>query len=298
MSLRRIIGSIASGIANRFTDSFNRANNGTELGRADDGSLWTTIRGAWQISSNTAISNTAATSYPAATISMPGTNLTVDMTISGGGNGAGALLWATDANNWWAVDVYQGVSTVCNAYTAAYNTVNGNYTYCVVPFYTSYCNAWSRGTCNGYNHAYYKNATYCQAYNFNCSGGWYAYTGCSTYGNGSYTYYSFAGYYVCSSSSTVYPKYLRVLKMVAGSVSQMASVFLGNSVYSPAVRATLVGNQITAKAYSDSFTTQLGSDLVYTATGATLTANYGIVITPSDVSQGNNVDSLTITRND
>lgn len=296
--MRINLGAIASSIANKFTDSFNRANNTSELGRADDGSLWQTLRGAWQISSNTAISNTTASTYPAATVSVPGRNVTIDMTISGGGNGAGSLLWVTDSNNWWAVDVFQDVSTTCTTYAAAYNTINGTYAYCVVPFYASYCNAWSRGTCNGYNHAYYKNATYCQAYNFNCSGGWFAYTGCSQYGNGTYTYYAFAGYYFCSSSTTVYPKYLRVLQMVAGTVSSLASTFLGNSVGVPSVRVTTVGNQVTAKAYSDNFTTQIGTDLVYTATGATLTTNYGIVITPSNVSQGNNVDSLTITRND
>jgi hypothetical protein len=295
--MRINLGAVASSVANKFIDSFNRTDNPTDLGRADDGSLWKVLRGAWQVSTNKAYSPTAATSVPAASVTVPGKNLTVDMITTD--NGAGALLWVTDANNWWAVDVYQDIGYVCNA-SAPYYAFAGYYSYyyCQVPNYSSYCNAYARGTCNGYNHAYYKNGTYCQAYNFNCSGGYYSYvSGCQFGQTTTNTNYTLAGYY-CTSSSAVYPRYLRVVQMAAGTLTSIASVALGNSATVNSVRALLTGNQITARAYTDNLTTQVGSDLVYTATGATLTTQYGVVITPSNSGQGNTIDSLTITRTD
>lgn len=299
--MRINLGAIASSIANKFTDSFNRANNGSELGRADDGSLWQAIRGTWQISGNTATTATAASSVPAAMVSVPGQSVTIDVVFpSNSAAGVGPMLWETDANNWWAVDVWQTSSNQCNAWAAAYNSYTTNYTYCAVPNYSTWCNAYSRGTCNGYNHAYYKNATYCQAYNFNCSGGYYTWaSGCVYYASGSNTNYAFAGYYYCTSSSTVYPKYIRVLQMAAGTLSQITSTFIGYSVGTYSLRTILSGNQITARAYADgSFTSQVGGDLVYTATGATLSTNYGIKVSPSDINASSSFDSITITRND
>jgi hypothetical protein len=58
------------------------------------------------------------------------------------------------------------------------------------------------------------------------------------------------------------------------------------------------GTDITAKAYSDnSLTTQIGSDLTYSATGATIDTSFGIVVAPSSYSQGNSLDNFSATVN-
>lgn len=65
-----------------------------------------------------------------------------------------------------------------------------------------------------------------------------------------------------------------------------------------AFRVRTSGTQITASAYSDSAAvTQIGSNLVYTATGATITAQNGIMIIPSSLNQGSTVDSVEIKSN-
>jgi hypothetical protein len=58
------------------------------------------------------------------------------------------------------------------------------------------------------------------------------------------------------------------------------------------------GNQITVKAYSDANqVTQIGSDIVYTATGASIFPRFGITIVPSSYGQTYVVDEVTITPN-
>jgi hypothetical protein len=52
------------------------------------------------------------------------------------------------------------------------------------------------------------------------------------------------------------------------------------------ILVSILGNQITAKAYSDTnLVTQIGSDLVYTATGAVVGTQFGISISPSQYLQ-------------
>ena len=58
------------------------------------------------------------------------------------------------------------------------------------------------------------------------------------------------------------------------------------------------GNQITVKAYSDANqVTQIGSDIVYTATGAAIYPRFGITIVPSSYGQTYAIDEVTITPN-
>jgi hypothetical protein len=58
------------------------------------------------------------------------------------------------------------------------------------------------------------------------------------------------------------------------------------------------GNQITARAFSDTnLVTQIGSDLVYTATGATINTTYGISISPTQYAQSDTIGaSVNIER--
>ena len=284
MSIKRIIGSISSAVANRFYDTFDRT--GTSMGTANDGTKWSALRGSMQTNGTQAVTTDSPSNYPAATVSIPSQN--VEIRMMDVQNGSGSLLWVTDSNNWWAIDVYQYSYSQCTSY-APYYIISGYYTYCAVPNYGSGCSAYY---CNGFNHPYYKNQTYCRT---TCSSYYYYVNGCVYYATG--TNYAYGGTY-CSASTTVYPRYIRLLRMLAGSVSEITSVFVGNSQYIGLVKAILSGNQITARAYSDAGSSQIGSDLVYTATGATITPTYGIVITPQPVSQGTVVGQLEIIRND
>lgn len=285
MSLRRILGSITSAVADRFYDTFDRT--GSDLGTANDGTRWSALRGSLQTNGTQAVTTDSPSNYPAATVSVPSQN--VEIRMMDVQNGSGALLWVTDSNNWWAIDVYQYSYSQCSAYTAYYTFAGSYWSYCSVPSYSYACTAYY---CNGFNHPYYKNATYCRT---TCKTGYTYIVSCLSYVSGpNYTY----GGQTCSAYTTVYPRYIRLLRMLAGSVSEITSVFVGNSQYVGMVKAILSGNQVTAKAYSDAGSAQIGSDLVYTATGATITPTYGIVITPQPVSQGTVVGQLEIIRND
>lgn len=303
--MRINLGAIASSIANKFSDTFNRTDNSSELGRAADGSLWTALRGVMTISSNKASTSSSVSNYPAATITVPSQN--VDITLNDAGAGTGALLWVTDADNWWAVDSYKYVYSSCNAYApvpgTTYYACGNYYSYTACDIYnyiTNCCGGFNvRGTCNGYNHAYYKNGTYCKAYNYNCAYYCTNQGNCASYywvyGNNAYcptnTY--------CSSSSTYYPTYLRILRSAAGSVSAITSAYLGDALSLNSIKVQARGTAITATAYSG--TAQDGTaytQLVYDATGASITPQYGIVFTPSSVEQHYTIDQVDINRVD
>jgi hypothetical protein len=61
------------------------------------------------------------------------------------------------------------------------------------------------------------------------------------------------------------------------------------------LRITTADEDITIKAYSDTNqVTQIGNDIVYTATGAVLTPRFGISVNPSAYNQGFDIDEITI----
>lgn len=299
---KRILGSVAASIRDRFVDTFNRSDSASSLGTASDGSLWTALRGSLGISSNKAVlgSGQAASGYPAATVKMPKTNVTISE--SGVGNGSGALLWATDSNNWWATDIYQSTFSVTN-YTTNFA---GNYTctawttnyICAAPFYCCNVAGYTTGgaICIAWNSNNIKNAAYCRTYTRNYT---INYT-CSTCCNSFYTAVNcssgIAQYNTTATGTTYYyPTYIRIMQSVANVVSQITNAYLGDNLTIQGLRTITSGNQITVRAFSDAnLTTQVGSDLVYTATGATVTAEYGIILTPSDSNSVNSIDSITI----
>ena len=303
--MRINLGSIASSIRDKFVDTFNRADTTGELGAASDGSLWNALRGVMQVGSNKAGSPSGTSTYPAASVKMPKTDVTIS--LAGTGNGAGSLLWVTDSGNWWATDIYQYTYSQ-NWY---YNQATGNYTCttyssakgCDISTanYSKNCvlNGYCCAVCNAWNSNNIKNAAYCKTYSYtgtysctysvagyNCVAPYY-YNVCNA-GNADYTTVFGGTYYY-------YPTYVRVLQSVANTVSTVANWSFGDSVTIQSLKTLISGNQITVKAYSDTnLTTQIGSDLVYTATGATVTAEYGIVLTPSGSNTVNTIDSVTI----
>jgi hypothetical protein len=106
-------------------------------------------------------------------------------------------------------------------------------------------------------------------------------------------------YTAYNASSTSYDQYVRVIKSVGSVVSTVTSWLVSSSA---TVRSFIVrtsGNQITVRPYSDvNFISQIGSDLVYTATGAAVTTQFGISVSPSTVNQSATIGtSVTIDRN-
>lgn len=336
--MRINLGSFAS-IRKRFVDTFNRADNSSDIGTASDGSLWSVIRGTWGILSNKASSSTSASAYPIATIDMPKTNVTIDLLDTA--NGTGAALWVTDSGNWWGLAVDQETVTTystCNASNCnAYVTVSGNncnsyttncnaynlfctsgslyYSYnCSGGFNTSTCSGFNTSTCSAYNagktcKSY--NASNCKTYNVSnckgystptpaCGGGFLVQTcnsysaNCSSFSPFSYSYCSayFDYTYACNPVTT-YPVYIRLYQSVANTVSQIASQII--SSFAQSLKITTSGSQITTKAYSDAAqVTQIGSDWVYTPTGVSLTPKFGIIVTPTNYSQGSTIGDITI----
>ena len=334
--MRINLGSIASSVRKRFQDTFNRTDNASVVGNASDGSIWTIIRGTWGISTNRASSSTAASSYPLATVSMPFTNIQTDIVSTAQGSAAALWVtdannwWAVgmtqeptncnctyffttnffwfntncvgqNAGNWNASN--------CNAYGLPPCTGSWTFT-CVGSYNASNCNnfafntankstrcsgSWNASNCNSFSIFCPSNGSFGGS---TCNGGWNA----SNQNAGNYFFFTCAQQGSTTSGpfescSTCYPQYIRILQSVAGTVSLKVQQSMGATL-AAAFRVRTSGTQITASAYSDSAAvTQIGSNLVYTATGATITAQNGIMIIPSSLNQGSTVDSVEIKSN-
>ena len=83
-----------------FFDTFTRANNASVVG---GDAPWVATSGTWGISSNTAVTSTAASSYPLLTFDALSTDSVVKATLpTTKSAGAGVAFWVTDNDNWWA----------------------------------------------------------------------------------------------------------------------------------------------------------------------------------------------------
>jgi hypothetical protein len=303
--MKKNLGAVASSIRDRFADTFNRADTTGSLGVASDGSLWKALRGTWKVTSNKAQSTDAASGYPAVSVVMP--NKATSIAIEGPVSGSGALIWVTDANNWWAVDLYQSTYSTPN-YSTTYNGTfcdygyNNNAYYACNAYTTNYCFAtnYAGPYCGAWNSNNIRNAAYCRYYYYNSYT--YQYACGSTCSSSTYT----APTFVCQSSSPkyyvyqtgtnyFYPQSIRILQSVGNVVSQIASTQVGDNATINGLKAFISGTTITARTYSDTnMTSQVGGDLVYNATGATVTTEYGLVLTPSAYNQGNAVDNIVV----
>lgn len=303
--MKKNLGAVASSIRDKFIDTFNRTDTTGNLGTATDGSLWKALRGTWKVTSNKAQSTDAASGYPAVSVVMP--NKATSIKIQGPVSGSGALIWVTDANNWWAVDLYQSTYSTPN-YTTNYNGTFCDYGYTNNAYYacnayvTNYCFAtnYAGPYCGAWNSNNIRNAAYCRYYYYN------SYTYQYACGSSCSSSYYAPPSFVCQSSSpkyTVtqtgtsyfYPQFLRVLQSVGNVVSQIASLQVSDNATIAGLKALISGTTITASAYSDAnMTTQVGSNLVYNATGAAVTTEYGLVLTPAAYNQGNAVDDIVI----
>ena len=240
--------------------------------------------------------------------------------MAGSNDGSAAAIWVQSSTDWWMVDVEADQTIVANyAYTwntfwapawsaffastpGATSTAQYNVTYGFVST-ASVATRWTRFTTGTKN-------TYKSTASSPASWGWTAYsTGAPVFTTSqapaftvSYTYsinYSsdqqttfFSGY------TTVKNEYLKIRQSVSNTVSIITSQLISTSQSVASFLVSISGNVITAKAYSDTnFVTQIGSDLVYTATGATVTTKYGISLAPSTNYQSTTIGTaVDITR--
>lgn len=183
----------------------------------------------------------------------------------------------------------------CCGYTCygynAYNTKNktggncmGNYCSC----YT--CTAYNPTTCSSYNPITCGQYA-CSDYN-SCNN-------CISFNQGNPIYASETrfeyGYYgPFYSCQTCYPSYIRIIQSASNVVSTIVNEAVSAVVQSFKVMTR--GNEIRVKAYSDTAqVTQIGSDIVYTATGAVIAPRFGMTVIPSNSNQTYSIDKVTIT---
>ena len=308
MGIEKSLRSAASSVRKIFRDDFNRANQ-TGLGQSADGTSWKSVKGSFNVQG--AFAAAAGTDYPIATVQMPFSDVSID--LKGIYPGSGAALWVTDAGNWVAVGMdmqgYYSCSTCadCTAYTDActngfvytpstcnqYNTAYGGFQSCQGGYNTcnarnskyGYCNSWS---CSGwYTFPYVPSGT-------NCVGSWNAPTRvCNGY---FYRYCSATGPAYSCYCNTTYTSYIRIMRSVASTVSQLVAWAISGTANSMRIKTS--GNEITVQTYSDSgLVSQIGSDMVYTASGVTIESEFGIVVKPSSSYQGYSIGEIAINKN-
>lgn len=211
--------------------------------------------------------------------------------------------WTTSCNSW---------STVCNAYNAGNAFCSGDYVgnrYCRSSSCSAYnfrnCRKWGANfVCNGWNSSNCKSYR-CNAWNTgNCNKISYNARNCASSSNvcNSFSNNCTGGFNICNAYSTyscncvtTFPAFVRIYRSAATVISQITENIIASVANS--LKVIISGSQITTKVYSDSdLVTQIGSDLVYTPTGATLTNEYGIIVVPSDTNQGDSVDEISIER--
>lgn len=319
---------VASSVRKRFLDTFSARSNTTgSLGTATDGSTWDAVNGTIQVTTGAATATTtpsggsAGTAYPMATINMPTTNNTI--LIKNTNEGSAVALWVQSSSDWWMVNV-EGTQTTNTNYSSAqaYNyAYTRNITYSSNTAWYAVTNYYSSSSSNSYtspggyvvSYGYAGPVSYRTIYSSQPGGTYYS---SSTNYNSSTSYYSalvygitYGAYYqytspgafytYASGTTTAYNEYLKIRQSVASTVSIIASALISTTQSIKSLRVSTSGNQITARAFSDNnFVTQIGTDLVHTASGATINTKYGIAISPSAYNQSAIIGtSVDVSRN-
>ena len=142
------------------------------------------------------------------------------------------------------------------------------------------------------NYGYKVNSTY---YGYDSYTGYYYNTYVSN-GTGTGSAPAFVGDYanyswtwaVTGTNATTYAvnQYVDVIKSTASAVTTMSSWLVSTAQTIGSILVSISNNQITTKPYSDTgLVSQIGSDLVYTATGAVISTQFGISVSPSQYNQ-------------
>lgn len=109
----------------------------------------------------------------------------------------------------------------------------------------------------------------------------------------------------CSVYNNTYPRYLKLIKYASNAITELYSFTLDSVtsyVEAKGLKAIISNSSkggtsatITAKVYSDeAMLTQIGSDMIYNATGVKINTNYGIIASPSSYNQGTSIKSVSI----
>jgi hypothetical protein len=200
-----------------------------------------------------------------------------------------------------------------------------NYTTVTVPASSYTCSMYNPGGSCKYGYTY--NYTYSYSYSYYnscCSGGYSNYNPCCSggYSGSNYNPCCSGGYTTaynpcgssnpcigtggsCASYANTYPRYLKLYKYAANTLTELASVTLDAATsFAPikAIKVAITNSNktngtatVTAKAFSDtSAVTQIGGDLVHSATGVTIVTNYGIIASDSAYNQSLGTDGITI----
>lgn len=330
------IGVIASSVRKKLKDAFQRSDSAS-LGRATDGSVWSTIRGSLGISSSKATTSDPS-QWPMAVVEMPTEDNSV--TIKGAGQGAMAALWVSDAGNWWGAGIYSTAES-CNCSTSCSACPPEPYS-CVTGETCDTCGGGCKervcvnSGCKGYGCTGYGCKGYgCTGYTrIPLGGGKYTYA-CSGYGcNGGYGctgYGCSAGYgcindtyqciawfstykcnckdvigtcyqvfsYNCNCNTTCQTCYPQYIRVVQSVASVVNTVAIWSvSNFIQSIKAAVKGNTVTVTAYADeAATAQTGSEVVYNASPSNKGKGFGFSISPSSYNQSNTISSIDIERN-
>lgn len=278
-----------------ITDNFNRSTSGS-LGTSSSGASWVATQGAWYANGGQAQSDSSASTYPVASVGFGLSDVSASAEVV---SGTGVAVWVSGSGSWWAATSYNNTSSY--SYTTCPNTCCNQ---CGGGTYTNYvC-----GAGGNYSSSYWPGQTYpCDAAHvyYVCAtswvgtagvGGMWYYSICGTQ-TGTYPTYDCPPCVACgcyTTSGTNYNYYLRLLKSESGVVSTVTGdISLGSQAAAILVQTS--GDTITAKAYSDTaMTSQLGTDLTYTATSPTKGSSVGIIKAPSDYNQGSTVDNFSV----
>lgn len=319
MAIANLLQRATASVRKVFYDNFaGRANTTGSLGTAIDGSKWTAVSGTLNVNSGVAKATATTTplvgsSYPIAAVTMPTSNSIIR--ISDTGNGASAALWVQSSSDWWMVSLDSTFNTIpaTTNYTSGalqYTASNTSYTSgspvagntYTSGFVTTYTTVYSRSTYNIPYYGFLTKTTYRVAgysgSNFNytagmSSGSAAVFTqGTTTPYTSSNSPYSSGNPYTTAANSTsyAYQAVLKINRSINNSVSTLSAGIVSTSQTIKSLIVVTAGNQITARAYSDAnFVTQIGSNLVYTATGAVVNTTYGISISPTQYAQSDTI---------
>lgn len=198
----------------------------------------------------------------------------------------------------------------CCGYTCygynAYNSKNktggncqGNYCSCYNGSNCAsyYCSSYNPITCGQYACSDYTSCNNCTSFNQGNANYANANANANAVGNtnaaANATGYS-GPFYNCG---TCYPSYLRVFRSVSNVVTTVVNQLIGETA-PQSMKVLTSGQEIRTKVYSDtSLVTQIGTDIVYTATGAAIAPSYGITVIPSNYSQSYSIGDISIEKN-
>lgn len=89
---------------------------------------------------------------------------------------------------------------------------------------------------------------------------------------------------------------MRILKSVSNTVTTVVSATFAQAI--GAIKVVLTGSNVAAKAYtSNTYATQLGTDLTTTSPSTPTGTAYGIILAPSSYNQGSTVDDFKVELN-